>query len=143
MAFHFHSNKNRFKLKNSNTCRAWLKNVLKSESKKEGTISYTFTGDEELLSVNKQFLNHDTFTDIITFDYCKGELVSGEIYISIDRVEENAKKFKMEFQQELQRVMAHGLLHLCGYKDKSKTEIALMRRKEDWALGLFNRLVKK
>jgi rRNA maturation RNase YbeY len=116
----------------------WLELVAESESKTIGEISYVFCSDEFLLKINQDYLDHDTFTDIITFDYCEEGLINGEIYISTDRVKENASSFGVSLINELQRVMAHGLLHLCGYGDKSEAEAQLMRDKENEKIGMFH-----
>ncbi len=130
-------NSNGFKLKNSPKIKTWIKKIIELEKKQEGQISFVFTNDEELLKINQQFLKHDTYTDIITFDYCEGKIISGDIMISVDRVEENALKLKIDFSEEVKRVMIHGVLHLCGYKDKTKVASELMRKKENWALKKF------
>lgn len=126
-----------FKLKEKTRLKAWIKTVTEREKHRLGDINYIFCSDDELLEINIQHLNHNTYTDIITFDYTEGDKISSDIFISIDRVEENAKKFKVSFEEELHRVMIHGILHLCGYKDKSKTDAELMRKKENAALKLF------
>ena len=117
--------------------KQWLKNVIRNEHLIPGDILYLFCDDQYLLKNNIEFLNHDTYTDIITFDQCIGDLVSGNIMISIDRVEENAKKFNTTYERELLRVIVHGTLHLCGYKDKTDDEAKLMRRKEDESIAMF------
>jgi len=134
MAIYFYNEKIDFKLKNKAKLKFWLKHIAELEKKTIGTLNFIFTSDEELLQKNKQFLNHNTLTDIITFDYCEGNKLIGDIFISTDRVKENAKKFNVEFEEELHRVIIHGTLHLCGYKDKTKTASELMRKKENWAL---------
>lgn len=123
--------KNNFKGQ-KNLLKSWIKTILQTEKKMEGKISFTFCSDEQLLDINKEFLNHNTLTDIITFDYNIGLKISGEIYISIERVSDNAVKFKQVLTQELLRVMAHGVLHLCGYGDKKKEEKIKMRQKESF-----------
>jgi len=125
-----------FKLKNKAKLKLWIKSVVEKEKHTLGTINYVFCNDAELLEINLKHLNHNTFTDIITFDYTEGVKINSDIFISINRVEENAKKFKVSFEEELHRVMIHGVLHLCGYKDKSKSDTELMRKKENWALNL-------
>jgi probable rRNA maturation factor len=110
--------------------------TIKKEKKGIGDLTYVFCSDEYLLSLNQKFLNHNTLTDIITFDYSEAKTLSGEIYISIERVAENAEKFKVAFEDELHRVMIHGVLHLAGYKDKRPAEKALMRKKEEASLSL-------
>ncbi len=127
-----------FKLKEKARLKAWIKAVTEKEQHRLGDINYIFCTDDELLDINLQHLNHNTYTDIITFDYTEGNRISSDIFISVDRVEENAKKFKVAFEEELHRVMIHGILHLCGYKDKSKADAKLMRKKEDIALNLLH-----
>ena len=116
----------------------WLDLIAVSETKTIGEVSYVFCSDEFLLQINQDYLGHDTFTDIITFDYCEEGLINGEIYISTDRVKENAISFGVSLINELQRVMAHGLLHLCGYGDKSEAEAQLMRDKENEKISMFH-----
>ena len=120
-------------LKNSND---WLQKVIALEKKKLGEIIFVFCNDSYLLEKNIQFLKHETLTDVISFDYSEGYKISGDIFISIDRVQENAEIFKVRFLNELDRVMVHGLLHLLGYKDKTKEDSKLMRRKEDIYLSI-------
>jgi len=117
--------------------QAWLQKIAASQKRKITSLAYNFCSDEELWQMNKQFLNHNTYTDIITFDYSEENNLSGEIYISVDRVKENAEKHKVSLHEELLRVMAHGLLHLCGYKDKSPIQQKQMRAAEEKALKLF------
>ena len=113
----------------------WIKKVVHSEKKIVGNIIFVFCNDDYLLEKNIQFLNHNTLTDVITFDYCKDKKVSGDILISIDRVIENSKLFNVTFSNELDRVMVHGLLHLLGYNDKTKKDSKLMRIKEDFYIN--------
>ena len=126
-----------FKLKEKTKIKLWIKTIIDKEKHTLGTINYMFCNDDELLEINIKHLNHNTLTDIITFDYTEHKNISSDIFISIDRVLENAKKFEVTFEEELHRVMIHGVLHLCGYKDKSKPDAELMRKKENWALKLF------
>lgn len=126
-----------FDLKSKLFYKKWLQSLVAKEQFKIGDINYIFCDDEYLLQINLQYLNHDTFTDIITFDYVEGKILSGDIYISIERVRENAQIFKTTFENELVRVLAHGVLHLCGYKDKTKKDAVLMRSKEEEAIALF------
>jgi len=115
-----------------------IKDLIAHEgNKKVGNINIILCNDSYLIEINKRYLNHDTYTDIITFDYCEGQIVAGDIYISLDRVEENAKLFNQEDKRELLRVIFHGVLHLLGYKDKSDVEEKEMRGKEDFYLNLF------
>src|SRR6478736_2493076 len=115
----------------------WIIASAKREKRAVLDISYIFCSDAYLLELNQEFLNHNTFTDIITFDNSKGRNLSGEIYISLERIKENSKKFESSFQDELRRVMIHGVLHLSGYKDKKPNEISLMRKKEEAYLSLW------
>ena len=114
----------------------WLKEVINNENKKLGEIVFIFSNDNYLMKNNIKFLKHDTLTDIITFDYSVGDIISGDVLISIDRVKENAKTYKVSFLNELDRVMVHGLLHLLGYKDKTKKERKIMTSKEDFYLNI-------
>ena len=118
--------------------KIWLQQVIRQEGKVPGDISYIFCDDDYMLERNIEFLNHGTYTDIITFDQCVGDVVSGSILISVDRVVENANKFGKSFENEFLRVLVHGTLHLCGYKDKSDEEAKLMRQKENEALAILN-----
>ena len=115
--------------------------LIKFHGKKVGEIGYMFCSDNYLIEVNRSYLNHDTYTDIITFDYVEGDLVSGDIMISIDRVKENAITFNTSFENELHRVIIHGVLHLLGQGDKTKDEAAMMRKREAEALDLWNTIV--
>ena len=117
--------------------KVWLQQVVRKEGKVTGDISYVFCDDAYMIRQNNAFLQHDTYTDIITFDECVGNVISGSILISADRVAENASKFRKTFENELLRVVVHGTLHLCGYKDKSESDAKLMRQKEDESLLLF------
>tara|TARA_E500000331_G_C16739109_1_gene490094 strand:- start:9 stop:416 length:408 start_codon:yes stop_codon:yes gene_type:complete len=120
-----------------NQNKKWLNQVISNEAKEEGDITYIFCDDDYLHEKNIRFLNHNTLTDVITFDYCEGNSVSGDIFISIERVKENSEVFKVDFLTELNRVMVHGLLHLLGYKDKTRRESNLMRRKENYYLSKY------
>lgn len=113
---------------------SWLANVCLSEQKSLAEVNLIFCSDEYLLEMNNQYLQHDYYTDIITFDYCEGDLIIGDLFISVDRVKENAVLNKVELSNELNRVVVHGVLHLCGFKDKSDDEEKLMRSKEDFYL---------
>jgi len=112
----------------------WLNNVIINENKTIGEIVFVFCTDEFLLAKNIKHLNHDFLTDVITFDYCDDNLIAGDVLISAERVKENAKNFKVNFLNELQRVMVHGLLHLLGYNDKTEKDREMMRKKEDYYL---------
>ncbi|HNS42100.1 MAG TPA: rRNA maturation RNase YbeY [Taishania sp.] len=115
----------------------WLDKVTQLENKKLGELTFIFTSDDYLLKVNQQYLEHDYYTDIITFDYCEDDYVIGDLFISIDRVKDNAQTNNTTFQNELNRVIVHGVLHLCGYKDKSEVDEQLMRQKENQMLALI------
>ncbi len=127
-----------FSLDNEEAIAAWLSEVIESENKKEGEINYIFCDDEYLHKINLEYLNHDNLTDIISFDYTMGNEISGDIFISVERVQDNASDFKVSFEAELKRVMVHGVLHYCGYKDKGEDDELVMRSKEDDKLALFH-----
>ncbi|SFB76562.1 rRNA maturation RNase YbeY [Zunongwangia mangrovi] len=129
---------NDFNLENTDLYKNWLLRVISSEEKRLGEISYIFCDDEYLLDINQRFLDHDSYTDIISFDDSMGNLLNGDIYISTERVKENAAEFNEDFDTELKRVIVHGILHYCGYKDKSEEDAALMRRKESEKIKLFH-----
>lgn len=125
-----------FKLNGQGKVSNWISKSIEDFGFKEGDISYIFCDDEYLLEKNINYLNHNTLTDIISFDYTMGKLISGDVFISVDRVKENANDFQVSFEDELHRVMIHGILHFCGYKDKTQEEKQLMRKKEDYCLSL-------
>ena len=125
-----------FTLSKQDARSRWIINSIINEGKIVGQLCFIFCTDEYLLEKNIQFLDHDTYTDIITFDYCEGDIISGDIFVSVERVTENANKFGVDFENELDRVIIHGVLHLAGYKDKSKEEANTMREKEDFYLSL-------
>jgi probable rRNA maturation factor len=127
-----------FELENEDVYSNWISEIIASESKKEGEINYIFCDDDYLLKINQEYLNHDTLTDIISFDYSVGNELHGDIFISIERVQENAIDFKVDFDNELKRVMSHGVLHYCGYKDKTELDEQLMRNKEDEKIKMFH-----
>lgn len=134
---HFFYEKTRFKLTHPRKTSNWIKKVLQKEKVTFLELNYIFCSDSYLLQLNQDFLNHDTLTDIITFDNSSpGSVLEGEIYISIDRVKENAKVLKVSLDEELHRVIIHGVLHLIGYKDKKPAEKAAMRKKEEACLSL-------
>jgi rRNA maturation RNase YbeY len=129
---------NNFELKQEDQFQTWLKAVIASEEKKTGEISFIFCDDEYLLHINREYLDHDTYTDIISFDNSVGKILNGDIFISTERVEENAGNFGVSFDEELKRVMAHGVLHFCGYKDKTDSESQIMRSKEGEKMKMFH-----
>ena len=120
-----------YKLSNEEVSRAWIRSCIKDYGFKEGEINYVFCDDTYLLKLNQEFLNHDTLTDIISFDYTMGKLLSGDIFISVERVIENAKKYSQSTDNEIHRVIIHGLLHFMGFKDKTKEEKSGMRSEEN------------
>jgi rRNA maturation RNase YbeY len=128
ISFNYETN---FELPYEQEFSSWISKVIISEKCKEGEINYIFCDDDYLLDINQKYLNHDTLTDIISFDYSVGKELHGDIYISVERVKENAKDFEVDFKDEIRRVMVHGVLHYCGYKDKSEEDKKLMRSKED------------
>ena len=127
-----------FLLENENQYEAWISVVINSENFDEGEINYIFCDDEYLHKMNVDYLDHDTLTDIISFDYTVGNLIQGDIFISVDRVRENAHDFNVSFEEELKRVVVHGVLHYCGYQDKSPKDQILMRLKEEEKMKMFH-----
>ncbi len=127
-----------FNLENEEATAAWLGNVITSENKKEGEINYIFCDDEYLHKINVEYLDHDTLTDIISFDYSMGNELHGDIFVSVERVKDNATDFNVSFEEELKRVLVHGILHYCGYKDKGEVDELLMRSKEDEKIAMFH-----
>lgn len=127
-----------FELENEAQYEDWISRIIESEGFDEGEINYIFCDDEYLHKINVEYLDHDTLTDIISFDYTVGNLLQGDIFISIERVQDNAKDFNVSFKDELKRVLSHGVLHYCGYKDKSPKDEALMRSKEEEKMKMFH-----
>ena len=127
-----------FTLDNEEAIATWLSAVILSEHKTEGEINYIFCDDEYLHKINLEYLNHDTLTDIISFDYTMGNEIGGDIFVSTERVLDNSKDYNTNFNDELKRVLVHGVLHYCGYKDKSEADESLMRSKEDEKLAMFH-----
>lgn len=125
-----------FVFRNKTLNNRWLKLVAESEIRRIGDISIIFCSDNYILDVNQKYLQHDYFTDIITFDYCEDDRLSGDLFISIDSVRENALEYGTDFSDELNRVMVHGILHLIGYDDHTEEDIAMMRKKENYYLSL-------
>jgi len=123
-----------FEYENAQKLNKWLISVIKEENYELDNLNIIFTSDNYLLEMNRNYLNHDYFTDVISFDYVEGVILSGEIFISIDRVGENAQKYNVEFIDELNRIIVHGLLHLLGYKDKTEAEKEIMTSKENFYL---------
>ena len=133
--FHFEVD---FELEDKTNFSDWISRVVESERLNIGKLDYIFCDDTKLLAINQEYLGHDTYTDIITFDYTDGDVVSGDIFISIDRVRDNANHFEVSFQNELLRVMSHGVLHLAGYGDKTSEETQIMRSKEEEKINMFH-----
>ena len=127
-----------FELDNETAMADWLSQVIISENKKEGEINYIFCDDEYLHKINMEYLNHDTLTDIISFDYSVGNELHGDIFVSVERVRDNAQDFEVSFEEELKRVLVHGVLHYCGYKDKTESDELIMRTKEEEKIALFH-----
>ena len=142
MAIRFSVQSSDFELAEPEKVRLWVAEVVRRRGMTVGNINYLFCDDEYLLGVNQQYLDHDTYTDIITFDYVAGGLVSGDILISVERVGDNARQFGVPFEQELHRVVIHGVLHLLGQGDKSPAEAAEMRRQEEEALEVWNTMFR-
>lgn len=115
---------------------AWIKAVAASYGRKTGEIGYMFVNDDKILEINREYLGHDYFTDIITFDYCSGNVLSGDLFISVDSVKENSVEYGTEFEDELNRVIVHGILHLIGYDDHTEEDVKVMREKENYYLDL-------
>ena len=130
------TSKTNFQLRTKAALKSWIKKVVEKAGGQMKDLSFVFCDDMDLLDKNSKYLNHDTLTDILTFDYSENNNISGDIYISIDRVKENAKTYKVTFENELNRVMIHGVLHLLGYKDESEKEKGIIRAKEDFYLPL-------
>ena len=127
-----------FELHNEADFSRWLSEVILSENKKEGEINYIFCDDDYLLEINQQYLDHDTLTDIISFDYSVGNEINGDVFVSVERVKENASDYKVTFHEEIQRVLVHGILHYCGYKDKTESDELIMRAKEEEKMKMFH-----
>ena len=134
MSIHFYSQNISFSPPNKRKLKTWISDAITKEKKQEGNINFIFCNDEYLLQHNQTYLKHTTYTDIITFDYSEKGCISGDVFISVERIKENAKKFDVAFLNELHRVMIHGILHLMGYTDKSKSTKLLMTKKENFYL---------
>ena len=127
-----------FELDNVEQYEDWISRIIESEGFDVGEINYIFCDDEYLHKINVEYLDHDTLTDIISFDYTVGNLIQGDIFVSVERVKDNANDFNVSFEEELKRVLSHGVLHYCGYKDKSPKDEALMRSKEEEKMQMFH-----
>jgi len=137
MPVHFHREQTSYQIRQKNNLKSWIRETILSEKKEESDINIILCSDDYLLEVNREYLQHDYYTDIITFDYVEGLLISGDLFISIDRIKENAKKENVPCETELRRVIIHGLLHLAGYKDKKKEDIKIIREKENFYLDMY------
>ena len=133
----FHNEGVNTKTPSKRLLKAWIKEFVSNHGKKVGELAFIFCSDEKILEVNQNFLQHDYYTDIITFDYCEGETVSGDIFISVERVQENAVSHRVDYNTELLRVLAHGVLHLIGFQDKKEKNKIEMTRNEDLCMSLF------
>lgn len=142
MAIRF-SIETKYSLKNRTLIKQWIKTVVENKGKKLGDISYILCDDDYLLEVNRQYLKHDYYTDIITFDYTENDRIGGDLFISIDRVKDNATALQVSEHEELMRVMIHGVLHLLGLKDKSEEEVKQMRKAEEECLELLKKMSKQ
>ncbi len=136
MNIFYHTEDLNFNPKDWENTSNWLKEAIENEAKECGELNFIFCSDTYLLKINREYLNHDTYTDIITFDYVDGQLITGDIFISIDRVKENADLYQVEFEKELSRVLIHGILHLIGYNDDNEANTVEIRAKEDYYLSI-------
>ena len=138
MSTHIYYSDVKFRIGRTKEIKSILESIVSEEGKIYGDVSFIITSDENILIINKEFLNHDFYTDVITFDYCEDDVVNGEIYISIDTVRNNSKIFEVKLLDELFRVMIHGVLHLCGYDDKTDEQKVVMRQNEEkWLARLY------
>lgn len=137
MAISFHNEGIRFDVKEKVRHKKWIRRSIESHQKNPGKISYIFTSNEQIRLINREYLNHNHFTDVITFDYTEGDLISGDIFISVEEVRKNAQFYDVDEEKEMKRVMIHGVLHLMGYGDSTSEERKIMREKENEALNLW------
>ena len=140
MAINFHFEDTEFQFSDLKKVENWINQTIETEKCFTGNVTYIFCSDNYLLDVNRKYLNHDYFTDVITFDYVKNSKISGDIFISIDRITENAKIFNVSRENELLRVMIHGVLHLIGYDDQTDEQEEEIHKKEDFYLNIYNSL---
>lgn len=140
MSVYFHNEDNSYVLPAKRKVKSWLKTSIEHQKMSIGTINIVFCSDQHLLGINIEYLNHDYYTDIITFNYCEAKLISGDLFISIDRIKDNSKNNKLLFVNELHRVIIHGVLHLCGFNDKTKAEKKEIRQMEDYFLNKIKHL---
>ncbi|NLD45747.1 MAG: rRNA maturation RNase YbeY [Clostridiaceae bacterium] len=137
MSINYFYDRTRFRLKNEERLKYFIKKVITIKQRKTGNLSFIFTSDKSLLKINQEFLGHDYFTDVISFDYGDNDIINGEVYISIDRVKKNSRKFETDLNIELTRVMLHGVLHLCGMNDIDPDERMQMRMEEEKFLKML------
>jgi probable rRNA maturation factor len=140
MSVYFHNEDNSYVLPAKRKVKSWLKTSIEHQKMSIGTINVVFCSDQHLLGINIEYLNHDYYTDIITFNYCEATLISGDLFISIDRIKDNSKNNKLLFVNELHRVIIHGVLHLCGFNDITKAEKKEIRQMEDYFLNKIKHL---
>ena len=140
MPIKFFTEDTKFNLRNKNPIKNWVHSVITSVNKETGNINFIFTSDKYLLKINKEYLSHKYYTDIITFNYCENEIISGDIFISIETVKNNSSRFNITIIEELHRVIIHGILHLLGFDDQSDEEKAVMREKENYYLERLKNL---
>ncbi len=140
MAIFIHEENSKFHVKHKRKIKQWLSQLIQNKKHEVGEVNIVLRTDEELLRMNQEVLNHDTYTDIITFNYNQEKEINGDLFISIDRIKENAAKFAVSIEDELYRVMAHGVLHLIGYNDKNSKDQKTMREQENLALELYRTL---
>ena len=138
MAIYLHNDDIEFPPINTKATKLWIKKVVEHHKYKLGELNYIFTSDKQILSINNEYLKHNYFTAVITFDFTEGDVISGDIFVSLDTVKSNSEKFDQEYLKELNRVIIHGVLHLVGYKDKTKAEAKEMREQEDIALKFID-----
>jgi probable rRNA maturation factor len=137
MAVHYINHEIKVSVKNKRSISNWIKEIISKHSKKTGNIQFIYTSDKEIIEVNKKFLKHNYYTDVITFDYSHDDIIEGDIFISIDTILSNSQKFATTFDEELHRVMIHGILHLIGFTDKTLAERKEMTEKENESLNIF------
>lgn len=140
MSIYFHNEDSPYVLSGKTKIKSWLKSTIEHYKKSIGTINIVFCSDQHLLGINKEYLNHDYYTDIITFNFCENKTISGDLFISIDRIKDNSKKNKLLFVNELHRVIIHGVLHLCGFNDKTNEEKKEIRQLENYFLNQIKHL---
>jgi probable rRNA maturation factor len=143
MAISFHAVDINYRIQHKMLLRQWIKEAIIAEKFVPGNVNIILCSDDHLLAMNKQFLNHDYYTDIITFDYCTSTKTNGDLYISVDRVMDNAKKIGTPYELELYRVVIHGVMHLVGFKDKTKSDALNMRKKEDFYLNILKKKIDR